>query len=82
MKPGSYIYNFGRGNSLTTADLLAALPHLGGAFLDVTDEEPLPTDSPLWKQDNVFLTPHSSCIYSEYMPMFIDEVISKINTYL
>ena len=82
MNAGSYLYNFGRGNSLTTADLLDALPNIGGAFLDVTDEEPLPQSSPLWEKKNVFLTPHSSCNYSEYKPMFINEVMSKISTYL
>lgn len=82
MKPGSYIYNFGRGNSLTTIDLLAALPRLGGAYLDVTEEEPLPRESPLWAQDKVIITPHSSCIYSEYKPMFVDEVIGHLKRYI
>jgi len=81
MKPGSYIYNFGRGNCLMSSDLLQALPRLGGAFLDVTDVEPLPLDSPLWKQANVMITPHSSCIYSEYKPSFINEVISHLKLY-
>ena len=78
MKPGSYIYNFGRGNALTTADLLANLDRLGGAFLDVVDEEPLPPHSPLWNQHKVMITPHSSCIYREYKSMFVSEVISHL----
>ena len=78
MKPGSYIYNFGRGNALTTADLLANLDRLGGAFLDVVDEEPLPPNSPLWNQHKVMITPHSSCIYREYKSMFVSEVISHL----
>ena len=81
MKPGSYIYNFGRGNSLATTDLLEALPALGGAFLDVTDEEPLLPDSPLWEQPNVMITPHSSCVYSEYKSSFINEVINHLRPY-
>ena len=30
----------------------------GGAALDVTTEEPLPADSPLWELENVLITPH------------------------
>ncbi|MDZ7686292.1 MAG: NAD(P)-dependent oxidoreductase [Gammaproteobacteria bacterium] len=45
-KPGAFIYNFGRGNALPTSALLAHLDHLGGAFLDVVDQEPLPAGLP------------------------------------
>jgi phosphoglycerate dehydrogenase-like enzyme len=41
-------------------DLIAALRNgqLAGAGLDVTDPEPLPPGNPLWKMQNVILTPH------------------------
>ncbi len=78
MKQGAYVYNFGRGNALTTADLLVALPRLGGAFLDVTDEEPLSAHSALWSAENVFITPHSSCMYLDYTRRFIEEVADLI----
>jgi phosphoglycerate dehydrogenase-like enzyme len=41
--------------------LLAALEsrHLGCAYLDVTDPEPLPPDHPLWSAPNCFITPHT-----------------------
>jgi phosphoglycerate dehydrogenase-like enzyme len=77
-KQGAVIYNFGRGNSLTTEALLPCLDHLGGAFLDVTDEEPLPPTSPLWEMENVMITPHSSCVYEEYRGCFIEEVLSYL----
>ena len=77
-KPGAFVYNFGRGNALAGEDLVAAADHIGGAFLDVTDEEPLPPDSPLWSLDNVMITPHSSCIYREYKQAFLDEVIETL----
>ncbi len=52
MKPGSFLYNLGRGNCYREVDLLSALRHgsLAGAGLDVFDEEPLPPSSPIWEQ--------------------------------
>lgn len=62
LKKGAYFVNLGRGQSVVTADLLAALQsgHLGGAGLDVTDPEPLPPDHPLWRTPRVIITPHMS----------------------
>jgi phosphoglycerate dehydrogenase-like enzyme len=62
MKPGSFIYNVGRGAVINTPDLIAALEsgHLGGAGLDVVEPEPLPEDSPLWDMRNVLITSHTS----------------------
>ncbi len=77
-KPGVYLYNFGRGNSLLNRDLIATADHIGGAFLDVTEEEPLPASSKLWELDNIMITPHSSCIYQEYKVYFIREVIDRL----
>ncbi len=78
MKPGSFIYNFGRGNALLAEDLLPALTRLGGAFLDVTEQEPLPPESPLWQHPDVFITPHSSCMYEDYTGLYLDEVLSDL----
>ena len=60
MKPSAYFVNVGRGRSVVTADLVAALRagQLAGAGLDVTDPEPLPWLHPLWRMDNVIITPH------------------------
>lgn len=61
-KPGAMIYNVGRGAVIDTQALVAALQsgHLGGAGLDVTEPEPLPSDSPLWDLENVLITAHTS----------------------
>ena len=72
-KPGVYLYNFGRGSALKTSAILATVDHIGGAFLDVVDEEPLPEDSPLWSEPQIMITPHSSCVYREYKSRFLDE---------
>jgi phosphoglycerate dehydrogenase-like enzyme len=60
MKDGAYFINIGRGESVVTADLTAALQTgtIGGAGLDVTDPEPLPPGHPLWSMSNVIITPH------------------------
>jgi phosphoglycerate dehydrogenase-like enzyme len=62
MKPGAWLANTSRGALIETDALVAALRsgHLGGAYLDVTDPEPLPAGHPLWKLPNVLVTPHSS----------------------
>jgi phosphoglycerate dehydrogenase-like enzyme len=62
MKPGAYFLNVGRGRSVVSADLVAALEshRIAGAGLDVTDPEPLPPQSPLWHAPNIIITPHVS----------------------
>lgn len=59
MKQGSLFVNAGRGKTVDTEALLAALK--SGrirAALDVTDPEPLPSDHPLWHAPNLLITPH------------------------
>jgi phosphoglycerate dehydrogenase-like enzyme len=62
VKRGALFINVGRGATVVTGDLLAALNdgRVGGAGLDVTDPEPLPPEHPLWRAPNVIITPHVS----------------------
>ncbi len=57
---GAYFINVGRGATVDTDALLGALQSgtVLGAGLDVTDPEPLPANHPLWKANNVLITPH------------------------
>jgi len=59
-KRGALFINVGRGGTVVTPDLVAALAdgRIGGAGLDVTDPEPLPPGHPLWRAPNVLITPH------------------------
>ena len=59
-KPGLRVVNAARGGIVDEAALVAALESgaVGGAALDVFDDEPLPADSPLRRFENVILTPH------------------------
>ncbi len=62
MKPGAFLLNTARGAVVDTNALIKALDagQVGGAYLDVFEEEPLPEDHPLWSRDDVFMTPHAS----------------------
>lgn len=60
MKRSAIFINIGRGASVVLKDLVTALHEgiIGGAALDVFEEEPLPNDHPLWKAPNFLMTPH------------------------
>jgi phosphoglycerate dehydrogenase-like enzyme len=62
MKKTAFFINVGRGGSVVSNDLVAALNSgtIAGAGLDVTEPEPLPRDHALWKAKNVIITPHMS----------------------
>jgi len=68
------LINVSRGGVLNTDALLATLreDRLRGAGLDVFETEPLPEDSPLWKRDDVFITPHSAAVSDKYANRFVD----------
>lgn len=60
LAPGAGIVNAGRGAHVVIADVVNALDngHLGGAILDVFEQEPLPVNSPLWAHPKILVTPH------------------------
>ncbi|MBI5497961.1 MAG: D-2-hydroxyacid dehydrogenase [Deltaproteobacteria bacterium] len=60
VRPGAVLVNIGRGPVVDQDALVEALRtgHLRGAALDVFTHEPLPPDSPLWRMDNVLISPH------------------------
>ena len=66
MKKNAFFLNMGRGPVVNEPDLIWALKNgeIAGAGLDVTDPEPIRTDNPLLKMDNVIITPHAA-YYSE-----------------
>lgn len=63
MKNDSIFVNISRGDIVNTGDLITALKNnISGAVLDVFEEEPLGEEHPLWKMDNVIITPHNSFV--------------------
>jgi len=60
LKPNSYFVAVSRGGIYDMNALVKALDsqRLAGAGVDVTDPEPLPKGHPLWKFNNVVITPH------------------------
>ncbi len=62
MKPTSIVMSVGRGSNIDQDELISALhnKYIGGAVLDVFEQEPLPATSPLWDMPDVCITPHNS----------------------
>ena len=62
MKKDAVIANIGRGDAIVMEDVDRALREgiIGGAGLDVTEPEPLPSDHPLWSAPNTIITSHTS----------------------
>ncbi|WP_435156356.1 D-2-hydroxyacid dehydrogenase [Haladaptatus sp. DFWS20] len=62
LPPNAKVINVGRGKIIDTDALVSAIQRnrIDGAALDVTDPEPLPQDHPLWRFENVVITPHNA----------------------
>ncbi|MYC54764.1 MAG: D-2-hydroxyacid dehydrogenase [Chloroflexi bacterium] len=68
MKPSGVLVNVARGAIVDEPALVNALSSglIGGAALDVFEQEPLPKTSPLWALDNVVITPHIAGFTRDY----------------
>ncbi len=78
MKPSAWLINIARGPVVDEKALLEALRErrIGGAVLDVFDQEPLPAEHPFWGLDNVAITPHIAgpSTPAEIAPIFNDNL--------
>ncbi len=83
MPSHAWIVNVARGELIDTAALVAALEagRIGGAALDVTDPEPLPEDHPLWRLDNVLITPHVANTWDMAVPELVALVGRNVGHY-
>ena len=84
MKPTSYLINTARGPIVDEAALLETLQarKIAGAALDTFSHEPLPTDHPLRKLDNVVLTPHLGYVTAENFRRYYTEMVEDIAAWL
>jgi phosphoglycerate dehydrogenase-like enzyme len=83
MKQGAVYVNVGRGLTNDEAALIEALRpgRLAAALLDVTAEEPLPPDSPLWDMDNVIITPHYAGMRPDYPALAMEITLENLKRY-
>ena len=84
MKPDACIVNTSRAPIIDQRALLAALQEkrIGGAALDVYDQEPLPTDNPFRGLPNVILTPHIGYVTAQTMAVFYGGMLEALEAYL
>ncbi|HYL68641.1 MAG TPA: D-2-hydroxyacid dehydrogenase [Candidatus Limnocylindria bacterium] len=80
MKRSAYFMNVSRGALVDEPALIAALERraIAGAALDVASQEPLPPDSPLWKLENAFITPHMSAVSENLWTRQADLLITNL----
>lgn len=84
MPPGALFVNIGRGRTVDETALVDALRTgaLGGAALDVFEQEPLPAHHPLWSLDNVIISPHVSAAFPEYDDFAVALFAENLRRYL
>ncbi|WP_435129733.1 D-2-hydroxyacid dehydrogenase [Halobaculum sp. D14] len=81
LPPQATLVNIARGKVVDTDALLRSLRRgdLRGAFLDVTDPEPLPQDHPLWRFDDVHVTPHNAGNTPRYFERVVDILSENVD---
>ena len=80
MKKSSFIINCARGGILNEEDLYEALTNkkIAGAGLDVFDVEPTPSSNPLFKLNNVILSPHIAGVTVESTVRMATETVQNV----
>jgi phosphoglycerate dehydrogenase-like enzyme len=81
MKPTAHLINIARGTLIDEPALVDALNRkvIAGAALDVAEKEPLAPESPLWKLENVFITPHTSSVSEQLWPRQTELVLDNLD---
>ena len=84
MKPNTLLVNVARGPIVDTNALVDALNsgHLGGAAIDVFDQEPIPADHPLLGCEQVVLTPHCADMTPEGVDLLNEGAVDNVIAFL
>lgn len=84
MKRTAYLINVGRGVIVDLADLTAALTagEIAGAGLDVFEIEPLPSTHPLWKMENVIITPHIAAASPRIAKRHLETLLDNLRRFV
>ncbi|MDR3161490.1 MAG: D-2-hydroxyacid dehydrogenase [Spirochaetaceae bacterium] len=84
MKKTALYVNVGRGPTTDQEALTRALDDgtIAGALLDVTEPEPLPGDSPLWKSDRLLLTAHYAGFHPNYNEIALGITLDNLGRYV
>jgi phosphoglycerate dehydrogenase-like enzyme len=80
MADDAHLINMARGGCVDEVALIEGLRagKIAGAGIDVTGEEPLAENSPLWDFDNVILTPHTGGETRHYEENVVDILIDNL----
>lgn len=84
MKSTGYLINIGRGAIVDLEDLTSALKNdeIAGAGLDVFEIEPLPKEHPLWKMENVIITPHIAAASTRVPERHLETLLENLRCFL
>ncbi|WP_426200936.1 D-2-hydroxyacid dehydrogenase family protein [Pseudomonas sp. TWP3-1] len=83
MKPTALLVNTARGPIVDEAALIKALQkqQIGGAALDVFDQEPLPSLHPFRTLENVLATPHVGYVSRQNYELFFSQMIEDVQAW-
>jgi phosphoglycerate dehydrogenase-like enzyme len=83
MERHAWLVNVARGRHIVTEDLVIALREgeIGGAGLDVTDPEPLPSGHPLWSLPNCLITPHVGNTPEMAVPLLAERIVTNVRRF-
>src|SRR5438132_4236731 len=81
MKASAFLVNVARGRVVDEPALIEALEQgrIAGAAVDCVWEEPLPATSPLWRVNNLLITPHTAGETRRYEDNVIDLLLENLD---
>lgn len=84
LKPGCLLVNVSRGAIIDESALLKVLQQgrIGGAALDVFEQEPLPTDHPFWSMEQVLVSPHNSFVSDRNLERLFAVVLNNLRWFV